>query len=330
MKFFIVSLCIIILFLLNLFIGSVEIAPGNVLNVIAGKGEGIEKFIILENRLPMALTALLAGGGLAVSGLLLQTAFRNPLAGPSILGITSGASLGVALVMLCFGGAISIGTLNVGGYSAVILGAFAGSIIIMVFLLMLSSLLKNELMLLITGIMVGYVVSSVITLLNFSASAEGIQGYVVWGMSTFNGVSLRNLPFFCIITAVGLILAFLLIKPLDLLLLGDSYARNLGVRLRLTRNLLLIATGILTAIITSYCGPISFIGLAMPHIARMIFPTDSHRILMPATLLTGAAVGLLCSIICVLPSNSILPLNAVTPIIGAPVVIWVLLKARLR
>lgn len=278
----------------------------------------------------MAVTALLAGAGLAVSGLMLQTAFRNPLAGPSVLGINSGASLGVALVMLLMGGTISAGAYTLGGYAAVMAGAFVGSLLIMGLLLFLSTILKNTLMLLITGIMIGYLTSSVIMLLNFMSTAEGVQSYVMWGMSSFNGVSLRQLPLFSLVNVAGLVLSLLLIKPLNLMLLGDSYARNLGVDMQRVRNLLLLATGLLTAVITAYCGPVAFIGLSVPHIARLIFRTDNHRILMPGTLLTGSAVALACNLLCVLPFNSVIPLNAVTPLIGAPVVIWVLFKHRSR
>lgn len=330
MRFIWLITSIIILFLANLFFGSVSLPASDVWGSLTGNGEGTTEFIVLHNRLPMALTALFAGSGLAVAGLLLQTAFRNPLAGPSILGITSGASFGVAVVMLFFGGTVAAGSLALGGYAAIIVGALVGSFIIMAILLLLSTVMKNDLMLLITGIMIGYLVSSAITLLNFSASAEGIQGYVVWGMSTFNGVSLSSLPFFCSVCGAGILLALLLMKPLDLLLLGDAYARNLGVNLTRVRNLLLLATGLLTAVITAYCGPVSFLGIAVPHIARIFFPTDRHIILMPATLLMGAAIGLLCAIICVAPSISVIPLNAVTPLIGAPVVIYVLLQRRSR
>lgn len=327
-KFIILAVFVGLLFLLNLFLGSVNIPPEKVFAILAGNGEGVEKFIIMGNRLPMALTALVAGAGLAVSGLLLQTAFRNPLAGPSILGINSGASLGVAIVMLLLGGVITAGSLSVAGYAAVIFGALAGSLLIMGVLLGLSSVLKSDLMLLIAGIMIGYIVSSAITLLNFSSSAQGLQGYVMWGMGTFNGVSGERLPVFCIITCIGLLISFLLVKPLDLLLLGDAYARNLGINITRIRNLLLLATGILTASVTAFCGPVSFIGLAVPHITRLLFPTDIHRVLLPATALMGAAVALACSVVCMLPEGSVIPLNAVTPVIGAPVVLWVILRKR--
>lgn len=331
MKFLIVSIMVIVLFLLNLFFGSVDIPVHDVMAILLGdEGYGAAEFIVIGSRLPMAVTALFAGAGLAVAGLMLQTAFRNPLAGPSVLGINSGASLGVALVMLLLGGTISAGAISIGGYAAVMFGAFIGSLLIISLLLFLSTLLRNTLMLLITGIMIGYLTSSVIVLLNFVSTAEGVQSYVMWGMSSFNGVSLQQLPLFSGVTIVGIVLALLLVKPLNLLMLGDGYARNLGVNLQRVRNMLLLATGILTAVITAFCGPVAFIGLSVPHIARLIFRTDNHRVLMPATLLVGALVALGCNMLCVLPVNTVLPLNAVTPLIGAPVVIWVLFKHRGR
>lgn len=331
MKFILTTISVILLFLLNLFIGSVSLPWGDVADILLGRGQGgVSEFIVLGSRLPMAVTAMLAGAGLAASGLMLQTAFRNPLAGPSILGISSGASLGVALVMLLFGGTITAGVFSVGGYAAVIIGAFFGSLLVMGILLSLSTVLKNDLMLLITGIMIGYLVSSAIMLLNYAATAEGIQSYVMWGMSTFNGVSTDRLPLFSGLTLAGIALALLLVKPLNLLLLGDGYARNLGINLTRVRNLLLLATGILTATITAFCGPVSFLGLSVPHIARLIFRSDNHRILMPATLLVGAAVTLCCNLVCVLPADSVLPVNTVTPLFGAPVVIWILLRNRRR
>lgn len=330
LKFVAVTLTVALLFLANLFFGSVHIDFSTVTDALLGRGDeqDIDRFIVLGSRLPMAITALLAGAGLAVAGLMLQTAFRNPLAGPSILGITSGASLGVALVMLFLGGSLVYGTFSVGGYAAVVGGALVGSLAVMAVLIFLSTILTNDLMLLITGIMIGYLVSGLIMLLSYVATAEGVQNYVMWGMSTFNGVSTAQLPLFCGVTIAGILLALLLVKPLDILLLGDGYARNLGINLRRLRNLLLLSTGLLTAVITAYCGPVSFIGLAVPHIARLIFRTDTHRILMPATLLCGAAVALLCCVICVLPSGSVIPVNAVTPVIGAPVVIYILLRRR--
>lgn len=329
MRFVWIILSVAALFVLSLFIGSVNIPPSQVIDVLlGGADDDAVSYIILGSRLPQAITALLAGGALAASGLMMQTMFRNPLAGPSIMGISSGASLGVAIVMLLLGSSISIGSLALSGYVAVISGAFAGSILIMGVLILLSSLLRDDLMLIIAGVLIGYLTSSVITLLNYSASAQGVQGYVMWGMGTFNGVSLDRLPVFAIITGVGLLLSLLLVKPLNALLLGDDYSRSLGIPIKTVRNLLLLATGLLTAVTTAFCGPVAFIGLAVPHIARMIWRTDNHRVLLPATILMGSAVALLCCILSVLPPGGIVPVNAVTPIIGVPVILYVVIRRK--
>ena len=330
MKFIWIILCIICLLVLSLFVGAVNIPASQVMDVLTGKGADNEaiRYIILGSRLPQGITALLAGAGLAASGLMMQTMFRNPLAGPSILGISSGANLGVAIVMLLMGSSVTIGSLALGGYVSIIAGAFIGSLLIMGLLILLSSVLRNDLMLIITGVLIGYLTSSVITLLNYSASAHGVQGYIMWGMGSFNSVSSNQLPVFALITGVGLLLSMLLVKPLNALLLGDDYARNLGIPIKTVRNLLLLATGILTAVTTAFCGPVAFIGLAVPHISRMIWRTDNHRILMPATILTGAAVALLCCILSVLPPEGIAPINAVTPVVGVPVILYVVIRRR--
>ncbi len=322
---------ILLLFAGNLLLGSVSIPPAEVFRILMGnEGEKASwSFIVWESRLPQALTALLCGSALAVCGLMLQTAFKNPLAGPSILGINSGASLGVAFVMLLFGGSISAGTFSLSGFFSVLAGAFAGSMLIMGLILFFSTLLKSNVMLLITGIMIGYIASSAIALLNFFATAEGVQSYMIWGMGNFGGVSLQQMPAFATVTMAGLFGSLLLIKPLNVLLLGERYAENLGVNIRRVRNSLLVVTGLLTAITTAFCGPVSFIGLVVPHIARMILRTSNHNSLLPVTILSGGAVALLCNLICILPGESgIIPLNAVTPVIGAPVIIYVIVSQR--
>ena len=322
---------ILVLMAANLFFGSVEIPAEAIFSILTG-GE-VEKaswsFIIWEARVPQALTALLCGAALAGSGLMLQTAFNNPLAGPSILGINSGASLGVAMVMLLGGGTLATAGITLSGFFSIVLGAFIGSMVVMGIILFFSTLIKSNVMLLITGIMIGYITSSAISLLNFFATAEGVHSYMIWGMGNFSGVSLEQMPYFASFTLAGLVLAILLIKPLNALLLGNRYAENLGVNIKRTRNLLLIATGILTAVTTAFCGPVSFIGLAVPHIARLLLGTSNHNSLMPVTLLTGSAVALLCSLICILPGESgIIPLNAVTPVLGAPVILYVIVNQR--
>lgn len=329
LKFTLLALLMVALAAANIFFGSVDIPSADVWRILCGEGNESRalRFIVLESRLPQALTAMLAGAGLAVAGLLLQTAFRNPLAGPSILGISSGASLGVALVTLLFSGTLSVGALSWSGNAALVAGAAAGSFLTMGLLILLSVRLRNDLMLLIAGILLGYLTSSVVTLLSSLSTAAGVQSFVVWGMGTFGGVSLDTLPLFSILTIAGLLFSVTLAKPLNILLLGDNYARNLGVELGKVRNMLLGVTGLLTAIITAYCGPIGFIGLAMPHISRLLFRTDNHWVLLPATMLTGAIVALACNLASVSAAN-VIPINALTPAVGVPVILYVILHRR--
>ncbi len=322
---------IILLVTANLFFGSVNIPADVVVRILLGGDAGREswRFIVLESRVPQAITAMLCGAALATSGLMLQTAFNNPLAGPSILGINSGASLGVAFVMLAGGGTIATAGITMSGFLAVMLGAFVGAMGVMALILFFSTLIKSNIMLLITGIMIGYITSSAISLLNFFATAEGVHSYTIWGLGNFSGLSTQQLPYFSSLILLGLALALMLIKPLNALLLGDRYAENLGINIRRTRNMLLIATGILTAAATAFCGPVSFIGLAVPHIARLMLGTSNHNSLLPVTMLTGCAIALLCNLICMLPGESgIIPLNAVTPFLGAPVIIYVIVNQR--
>lgn len=325
------SIAVVALFFANLIYGSVDIPLNNVVDILLGNGaeKASWQYIVLESRLPQAVTAMLSGMALSVSGLMLQTAFRNPLADPSIFGISSGAGLGAALVMLLFGGSVSAGAVSLSGFAAVFCGAFVGAMMVMAVVFAFSLFVRNSVMLLIIGIMIGYIASSAISLLNFFATEEGVKSYLVWGMGSFGGVSLRQLPIFSAITLVALCCSLLLIKPLNVILLGKSYAENLGVNTVVVRNLLLVITGLLTAIVTSFCGPISFIGLAVPHIARMLVRTSQHGVLMPVTMLVGATTALLCNVLCCLPSSGgIIPLNAVTPVLGAPVVIYVIMRLK--
>ena len=318
-----------ILFVMNLVMGSVHIPAADVFSIIMGD-ETVKpswRFIVLESRLPQAITAMFCGGALAVCGLLLQTAFRNPLAGPGIFGISSGAGLGVALIMLMLGGSLSIGSVSMTGFVAVLAAAFLGAMSVMGLIFFFSTLVRSHVMLLIIGIMIGYISNSAISLLNFFATDEGVKSYMVWGMGSFGNVSMSLMPVFVIVTLLGFAGTLLLIKPLNALLLGDRYAENLGVNIQRTRNWLLFVTGLLTAVTTTFCGPVAFIGLAVPHMVRLVFFTSNHRILLPATILMGAVVALLCNFICFLPGEAgVIPLNAVTPLIGAPVIIYVILN----
>lgn len=323
------SFSICLLLMLNLLVGSVSIPAREVLAILSGQdvGKPTWQFIILQSRLPQALTALLCGAALSTSGLLLQTSFQNPLAGPSIFGINSGAALGVALVMLLLGGSVSTALFSVGGAWAVLLAAFVGAMAVTGIIFMFAQWVKSSVMLLIIGMMIGYLASSAIALLNFFATQEGVKSFTMWGMGNFGGVSLSQLPMFTGAVVAGLVGSVLLIKPLNALLLGETYARNLGVNVRTVRSWLLVITGWLTAVTTAYCGPVAFIGLAVPHLARLVMGTDNHLQLLPVTMTMGASTALLCQLVCVLPgSQGILPLNAVTPLIGAPVIIYIIWK----
>ena len=334
-KYFLGGLLLIALFLVSLIVGAVDIPVGDVFSILGSAvgltsiedGQGVGSYIVLNSRLPQAVTAMFCGASLAVSGLMLQTAFRNPLAGPSIFGINSGASLGVALVMLLLGGSITAGSFSLSGFAAILFAAFVGAMVVMALILFFSTLVKNNVMLLIIGIMIGYLATSAISLLNFFATDAGVQSYMVWGLGNFGGVTINQLPVFVIVSILGLLASVALIKPLNALLLGEQYAENLGINTRRVRFYLLLVTGILTAITTAFCGPVAFIGLAVPHIARMVIGTENHRQLLPTTILMGGIVALVCNIISVLPGDAgIIPLNAVTPLIGAPVIIYVIMR----
>jgi iron complex transport system permease protein len=319
-----IALVIILFFFSNLLYGSVSIPSSQVMDILLGKGaeKAAWENIVLYSRLPQAVTALFAGAALAVCGLMLQTLFRNPLAGPSILGISNGADLGVAVVILYSGG------ITGSGFST-LLAAFTGAMLMLVLIVYFSGRVKSNVLLLIIGMMAGYLASSVISILNSYASSENIRFYVLWGMGSFSGVSVRQLPLYCISVSLGLLASILLIKPLNVLLLGERYASSLGVSVRRTRILILICTGLLTAVVTAFCGPVSFIGLAVPHVARMLLGTSNQRLLLPATLLSGSAVALLCNLITLFPfGNSLLPLNAVTPLLGAPIIIHVIMNRK--
>lgn len=328
------ALSIGVLFLLNLFLGSVDIPFRSIWNILWGMDEGesvIWQNIIWKSRVPQALTAMVAGAGLAVSGLQMQTVFRNPLAGPSVLGISSGASLGVAFVVLLSGsiGGIALSRLGFMGEIALTMAAIIGALSIMALIVYVSQKVHGNVTLLIIGVMIGYVANAVIGVLKFFSVEEDIRAYVIWGLGSFARVSGNQMMVFVCIMAVLLPLSFLLIKTLNLLLLGDAYARNLGLNIKRARLQVIACSGVLVAIVTAYCGPITFLGLAVPHLCRGIFRTSEHRILMPASLLAGAALALLCNLIARMPGfEGALPVNSVTALVGAPVVVSVLFKKR--
>ncbi len=313
------------LFVLCLFIGSVDIPAREVLTVLTGGEPSRESWavIVIGSRLVTAIVALLSGSALAIAGLMLQTTFANPLAGPSILGVSTGSSLGVAIVMLAFGGALGF----VGESLGIVLAAIAGAMLVLVLLLLFSRILNSSVMLLIVGILVSYLSSSAVSLLNFFATQEGVHSFVIWGLGSFSGVSQSRLLVFAPLALVFIALSMLMVKPLDAMLLGDAYAANLGVDVRRSRNRLLILSGVLTAVVTAFCGPIAFVGMVVPHVARLLTRSSRHLILIPATALAGAALGLLCVLLSVMPgSRGIIPINAITPVIGVPVILYVILN----
>ena len=325
---------ILVLFLLNLFLGSVHIPMDSIWNILWGL-DGDESVIwqniIWKSRIPQSLTALVAGAGLAVSGLQMQTVFRNPLAGPSVLGISSGASLGVAFVVLLSGsiGGIALSRLGFMGEIALTVAAIVGALSVMALIVYVSQKVHGNVTLLIIGVMIGYVANAVIGVLKFFSVEEDIRAYVIWGLGSFARVSGNQVTVFICIMAVLLPLSFLLIKTLNLLLLGDAYARNLGLNIKRARLQVIACSGVLVAIVTAYCGPITFLGLAVPHLCRGLFRSSDHRVLMPASLFAGAVLALLCNLIARMPGfEGALPVNSVTALVGAPVVVSVLFKKR--
>jgi len=324
---------IFLFFFLNLVLGSVSIPLRAVWNILWGTGNEsvIWQNIIWKSRVPQALTALAAGAGLSVSGLQMQTVFRNPLAGPSVLGISSGASMGVAFVVLLSGslGGVALSKLGFMGEIALTIAAIVGSLSIMALIVFVSQKVRGNVTLLIIGVMIGYIANAVIGVLKFFSVEEDIRAYVIWGLGSFARVSGDQMTLFICIMVVLLPLSFLLVKTLNLLLLGDAYARNLGLNIKRARLLVITCSGVLVAIVTAYCGPIIFLGLAVPHLCRGMFRTSDHRILMPASLLAGASLALVCNLIARMPGfEGALPVNSVTALVGAPVVMSVLFNKR--
>lgn len=329
----IIIVLILVFLFLNMVLGSVNIPMASVWHILTGNGEEPVTWqnIIWKSRFPQALTALVAGAGLSISGLQMQTVFRNPLAGPSVLGISSGASMGVAFVVLFSGsiGGVALSNLGFMGEVALSIAAIVGSLSVMALIVFASHKVKGNVTLLIIGVMIGYLANAIIGILKFFSVEEDIKTYVIWGLGSFSRVSGNQMMLFVTIMAVLIPLSFLLVKTLNLLMLGDGYARNLGLNIKRARVLVITCSGVLTAIVTAYCGPIIFLGLAVPHLCRAIFQTSDHRILMPASLVMGAALALACNLIARMPGfEGALPVNSVTALIGAPVVASVLFRKR--
>lgn len=324
---------IALLFLANLLIGTVSIPLETICNILIGRdGEPeIYRNIVLKTRVPQALTAGMAGAGLAVSGLQMQTVFHNPLAGPSVLGISNGASLGVACVVLLSGslGGVALSRMGYVGDAAISVAAIVGALMVMALIVFVAGRVKDNVTLLIIGVMIGYLATAIIGVLKFFSAEEDVRAYVVWGLGSFSRVSGGQVLLFVGLMCALLPLSMLLIKTMNMLLLGDSYARNLGLNIKRARVAIILSSGVLAAIITAYCGPVMFIGLAVPHLARALFRTSDNRILMPGTLLAGATLALVCNLIARFPGlEGALPVNSVTALVGAPVIAAVLFRRR--
>lgn len=318
-----------VLCLLSLLVGSVHISPTEVWAALMGSSDETVRYIVTESRLPQMCTALLAGAALGVSGLVMQTLFSNPLADPSLLGVNSGASLGAAIALLAFGGSFALGGTALSGVLFTVGAAFVGACAVIALIALCSRWLTSNLSLLVAGVMLSFIISSVISLLSFYATSEGVRSFVVWGLGDFSGVSSSRLWLMSILVIVPVWGVRLCATSMNALLLGADYATNLGVNVKRVRTLLLILTGLLTAVVTALCGPISFIGLAVPHVSRMLLRTADHRKLLPTVFVMGADVALLSLILSHLPGEAgTLPIAAITPLLGAPVVLYILVKRR--
>lgn len=331
-KFVVLIVAIAVLLVVNLLLGTVKIPVVEVCRILAGGGDNeVWANIIYQSRLPQVLTAIVAGAGLAVSGLQMQTVFRNPLAGPSVLGISNGSALGVAFVVLLSGrlGGVALSRLGYLGDAAMSVAAIVGALVVLMLILWVSQKVRGNVTLLIIGVMIGYLANAIIGVLKFLSPEEDVKAFVVWGLGSFSRVSGNEMLLFVCLMCILLPLACLLVKPMNLLLLGDRYASNLGLNIRRARMMVIVSSGILVAIVTAYCGPIMFIGLAVPHLARALFRTSDHRVLMPATALCGSALALLCNLIARMPGfEGALPVNSVTALVGAPVIAAVLFRRR--
>lgn len=322
----------ILLFFLNLFVGSVTIPFADLFKVFFGEETNSTiSTIVFDYRLPQAVTALFAGAALSVAGLLMQTLFRNPLADPSMLGISSGAGLGVAITILFTGilGGSALSSFGLWSNIGVSIAAFLGATLVLMLILGFSSRVRNMTTLIIIGLMVSYLAGSLTDIMKFFSMKEDIHAFVIWGMGSFSAVGKTKLAFFSISIILGLFASLFMSKNLNIMLLGDLYAENLGLNVKRNNLFVILVSGYLTAIVTAYCGPIAFLGLAIPHLTRFIFKTSDHRILVPAVMLIGMIVSLLCNLVARMPGfEGNLPINAVTAFIGAPIVIWVILRKR--
>lgn len=315
----------------NISLGSVSIPFKEVFSAIFGGGSSKESwnYIILNFRTPKAITAILVGSGLSISGLLMQTLFRNPLAGPFVLGISSGASLGVALLILgsvIFGGVLSS---IIFSNWALAIAASLGALLVLLAVMITANRVRNTMSILIIGLMFGSLTSAIISVLAYFSEAEQIQQYLFWSFGSLGNLTWKQLLVFSFIYLAGILGTFSVIKPLNSFLLGENYAKSLGINIKKNRNIILFITSILTGVITAFSGPIAFIGLAVPHIAKLVFTSSNHKVLIPAVAIIGAIILLICDIIAQLPTSEYtLPINAITSLFGAPVVIWLLVRKK--
>lgn len=321
------------LLLANLLVGTVSIPADSIVDILSGGDGGSDIYynIVMKSRVPQALTAIMAGAGLAVSGLQMQVVFHNPLAGPSVLGISNGASLGVAFVVLLSGsiGGVALSRMGYVGDAAISLAAIGGALMVMALIMAAARRVRGNVTLLIIGVMIGYLATAIIGVLKFFSAEEDVRAYVVWGLGSFSRVSGDQVALFVGLMALLLPLSMLLVKTMNMLLLGESYAQNLGLDIKRARMRIIVSSGMLAAIVTAYCGPVMFIGLAVPHLCRSLFRTSDNRILMPGTLMAGAALALTCLLLARLPGlEGALPVNSVTALVGAPIIVAVLMKRQ--
>lgn len=319
----------VILFTLDIFFGSVSFKPADVLNAIFGSNDKGLETIIYKFRIPKAITALTVGIALSLSGLQMQTVFRNPMAGPYVLGISSGASLGVAFVVLGFSARMSPGSIQGLGNWALVAASWVGAGVVMMIIMFISVRVRDILTVLILGIMLSSGISAIVSIMQYFSNETMLKAYVIWTMGSLGNLTSQQLQVLMISVGAGVLLNVFSVKMLNALLMGENYATSIGLNVRFARLVIFTGTSILAGSVTAFCGPIGFIGIAVPHIARIIFRTSDHKVLIPATILTGGSVMLLSDIISQLPgSESVLPVNSVTSLVGIPVVIWVILRNR--
>lgn len=320
------AMLVLLLFMADLFLGSTQIEVTSVLQSLFGRGDPGDEIIVMQFRLPKALTAILAGVAMSVSGLLMQTLFRNPLAGPDVLGVSSGAGLGVALTLLTLTPLFTLPAGSIFTGWGVILAAWAGAGAVMVLIMAVSARMRDIMTVLIVGLLLASAISAVVSLLQYFSNEAMLRTYVIWTMGNLGNISYPQIRALALATTAGLVIAILMVKPLNAMLMGETFSKTVGVKVRRTRIILLASASVLAGSVTAFCGPLAFIGVAVPHIARLLFGSTDHRLLMPGTALCGAAILLLSDLISVLPGGGhIIPVNTVTSLIGIPVVLWIIL-----